>query len=180
MPRAAAQLGARSLPSPQKQLPAPLAQGVGAAGRSSRPQLGSLGADYTATPRGRAVLSRAPPPPRPAGSRQAVLQGPDAGYNDKKAAAAFPAGSAGASKWFPRREVGLGLWRSGTTPGPLCSDPLSLSRHEPLRARWTWLSPDARDGGPSGTRPPGPHPNVSLCLSPPHPPAGLGILTSVP
>lgn len=67
MPRAAAQLGARSLPSPQKQLPAPLAQGVGAAGRSSRPQLGSLGADYTATPRGRAVLSRAPPRPAPRG-----------------------------------------------------------------------------------------------------------------
>lgn len=44
VPGAAAQLQPRSLPSPQKQLPATPAQGAGAAGRSSRPQLCCLGA----------------------------------------------------------------------------------------------------------------------------------------
>lgn len=49
VPGAAAQLQPRSLPSRQKQLPAPRARGAGAAGKSSRPQLCCLGAGSSST-----------------------------------------------------------------------------------------------------------------------------------
>ncbi|XP_045867037.1 collagen alpha-2(I) chain-like [Meles meles] len=98
----------------QKQLPAPLAQGGGAAG-GSRPQLGSWRRLHCNTPGPHGSLPR----PLPGGSRQAGLQGPASGYNAKEAPAAFflP------PEWFPRRESGLALWRLGTTLGHYTQTP---------------------------------------------------------
>ncbi|XP_028346516.1 uncharacterized protein [Physeter macrocephalus] len=64
-----------------------------------------------------------------------------------------------------------GFWRLGTpTRGRCARTPSPCLGMPSLGARWTWLSPDARDRGPRERRPPGPHPSVSLCLSPRPPP----------
>lgn len=56
-----------------------------------------------------------------------------------------------------------------TYTGSLFRDPTPCQGMPSLR--WAWLAPDAQDGCLRERRPPGLHPNVSLCLSPPHPPS---------
>lgn len=71
----------------------------------------------------------------------------------------------------PQRSLPGPLAVEDTDTGSLCPDPIALLGHALAHNQMGLVSPDARDGCPSERRPPGPHPNVSLCLSPPTPPS---------
>lgn len=117
------------------------AQGAAAAGRSSRPQLCSQGAARLQCCPDRAVPSRAPS----RGSQPARLQCPTLVRMPRRPQQPFLPGPQGRLGGFPAEGPGSLAFRECRHRGVMLRPPPS-ARVPSIRARWTWLSPDAHEG----------------------------------
>lgn len=117
------------------------AQGAAAAGRSSRPQLCSHGAARLQCCPDRAVPSRAPS----RGSQAARLQCPTLVRMPRRPQQPFLPGPQGRLGGFPAEGPGSLAFRECRHRGVMLRPPPS-ARVPSIRARWTWLSPDAHEG----------------------------------